>query len=124
MSASSTSGPYEMGHVPSTALATRAAAAPDEWPDLDRLADRLADTRRPIERGLDRGCLDQVEAPDVLLGLGEGPVGALRLARPADDPGSGRLAEPGREQERAGRLHVGLDPGDPGVASLLLLVGH
>src|SRR5688500_15132192 len=111
MSASSTSGPYEMGHGPSTGLATRAAAAPDERPDLDRLANRLADARRPLERGLDRGCLDQVEAPDVLLGFGEGPVGALRLARPApDDPGLGRFAEPSREQECAGRLHVGLDP--------------
>src|SRR3954452_7132311 len=72
------------------------APASREGPHLDRLADRLADAgqpdaraplpdrmpdaRRPVECSHFVRRLDQVEAAQLLLRLGERPVGALRPA--------------------------------------------
>src|SRR4051794_4878409 len=76
------------------------APASREGPHLDRLADRIADARRPVERSHFVRRLDQVEAAQLLLRLGERPVGALRPAgSAADDLRLARFAEPRREDE-------------------------
>src|SRR3954470_12559901 len=59
------------------------AATTGQRPHLDGLTDRVTDAGRPFDRRVDVRGLDQVEATQVLLGLGEWSVGALGPTRSA-----------------------------------------
>ena len=71
-----------VAHTPSLAgaAATRvgrpaASAERPDRPDLDRSRDRPGHPRRDLDRGVEVGAVDEVVAAQLLLGLGERPVG-------------------------------------------------
>src|SRR6266508_4293587 len=96
-----------------------------ERADLDRRLDDLGDLRRPGERGIEVLGLDDVEAAEVLLRLGEGAIGSQHVAvGRAHDGGRLGLVKAAGEDPGAGRLHLLLDEQDLLVGLLHLLIGH
>jgi hypothetical protein len=85
--------------------------------------DRGGDLRGPAERGVEVLGLDDVEAGEVLLRLGEVAVGGQHLAvRHADHYRSVGLVQATREAPGAARLHLPLDGSDPAAELVHLLL--
>src|SRR5207245_2363265 len=96
-----------------------------ERSDLDRSADRGAGIRRPYERCVEIMCLDDVEAPQVFLGLGERAVGGHDIAVcHADDRSSVGIIQFAGEDQGASRLHLLLENQDLLPPLLHLFFGH
>src|SRR2546428_10126890 len=78
-----------------------------ERADLDRLRDGGGGLRRPGERGVEVVGLDDVEAAEVFLRLGEGAVGGQHLAiSHSHDRGGVGFVQGAAEEPSACRLHL------------------
>src|SRR3984893_1421869 len=81
-----------------------------ERPDLDRGGARNGGLCGPGEGSVEVGDLDDPEAPDMLLALGEGTVGGEHVAvLHFDDRCGGRRVQTSREHPHASRLQLGVN---------------
>src|SRR5918995_733273 len=104
--------------------AHRLIREPRERAHLDGGVDRGGDLRGPSERGVEVLGLDDVEAGEVLLRLGEGAVRRQHLAvRHTHDCRRVGFVQPTREAPGAARLHLPLDGADPAAELAHLLLG-
>src|SRR5438874_342360 len=96
-----------------------------EGADLDRLRDCGAGLRRPGEGGVEAVGLDDVEAAQMFLRLGEGAVGGQHLAvgHAHDRCGLG-FVQGAAKEPGALCLHLLLEDADPPHELLHLLLGH
>src|SRR5918996_418739 len=104
---------------------TRSGLAVAERTDLDRPTYGGSGLRRPCERGVEILGLDDVEATEVLLRLGEGAVRRQHLApRHAHDGRSLRSMESASEHPRARRLDLLIQDLNLLPGLLHLFLGH
>src|SRR5947207_5384277 len=96
-----------------------------ERADLDRLRDCGAGLRRPGEGGVEVVGLDDVEAAQMFLRLGEGAVGGqyVTVGHAYDRCGLG-FVQGAAKEPGAVRLHLLLQKADPPHELLHLLLGH